>query len=142
MRRYNVKNKEMADKIIAHEYANKTAYTVALIAGSVFSPGYISNRAHQLGYKPYKKNVQWTAYDAKYIQENYKKTTPRQLADMFDVDITTLKNYMRKLGILGRQERKKKRHNLIKLLGDANDIYTAGLASSWGCDVYRAENNG
>ncbi len=136
MARYDKKSMEKADEIIAREYATKTAYTVALIAGSVFSPRYISKRAHQLGYKPFKEKVEWTTYDAKYIKENYHNTTAVQLAKKFDVDLAAVLDFIERLGLISKQQRKKKKYDLRKMLGIARESYDEGLTSSWGADIH------
>ncbi|MBM7856124.1 hypothetical protein JOC37_002554 [Desulfohalotomaculum tongense] len=135
MPRYTTKDIQNIDELIKKEYDRKTAYTVAFLAGSKFTASFIRKRAHKLGFKPYKRKVEWTSLDIDYVFKNYQKLSVLHMANYLDVEVNAVKLLLHKLGLLTKKRFLKNKCRLRNVLGACSDDYSNILSSMWNASL-------
>ncbi|WP_031513759.1 hypothetical protein [Desulfofalx alkaliphila] len=133
MSRYTSKDIQKIDELIQREYGKKTAYTVACLAGSKYSAYLVRTRAHKMGFKALKKNVEWSSQDIEYITKNHRKHSMMHMANYLDVEIGSIKSLLLSLGLEVKKEvaSGKERRSLRMALGGAVDEIDYLLGSRW-----------
>lgn len=87
-----------------------------------------------MGYATYKRNVEWSEMDIKYVKNNYLRLSVKHLANYLDVDIDAVKMLLKKNDLVNKNTNNKN-GRLRNILGPCSDNYTHLLSSMWDFNV-------